>query len=374
MLYAGFIGSNIDPDSDVALRLERLRRLKVTVAYPFLLRVFYAFQGGALRRDDLLKSLDILEAFLIRRSICNMPTNQLRRMLPPVFDAAGGAGSGFIDGLCMQLGGKRCPDDAAFVAALVKEPLYSTAEKNARLRLILERLERLFEHKEPAELSGAQIEHVLPQTLTPEWEAELGDNPEEQWAQLVHTLGNLTLTKYNSELSNKPYEVKRKELQGSHFVLNHYFAQVPRWTPDAIRERARDLATRAVKIWGAVGVASKSTERPLRLAPVKVRFRGTEQGVLNWKDAFVKLLTQFDACAPGLLLRIASDHAVAFIATNADRFPRSKARIGEIYINTHASAAQLQEWCRKVAEIGNIGLSDYEFIMPADPSAGSTVS
>ena len=161
--------------------------------------------------------------------------------------------------------------------------------------MILERLERSFEHKEPAEPSGAQIEHVLPQTLTPEWETELGDDPEEQWSQLVHTLGNLTLTKYNPELSNKPYEVERKEFEGSHFVLNRYFAQVARWTPDAIRERGRVLAQRAVKIWGEVRVSSKSIEKPVKHAPVKVRFRDTEQAVLNWKDAFVKLLTQFDA-------------------------------------------------------------------------------
>src|SRR5947209_12902461 len=124
--------------------------MKVTVAYPFLLRVFDAPDAGSLSREQLLTTLDILEALLVRRSICNMPTNQLRRMLPPVFDAAGGAGPMFVDNIRKELGGKRCPDDAAFAAALAKEPLYSTAEKNARLRLILERIEQSFGHKEAA--------------------------------------------------------------------------------------------------------------------------------------------------------------------------------------------------------------------------------
>ena len=124
------------------------------MAYPFLLRVFDASAVGSITREHLLQTLDLLEAFVIRRSICNMPTNQLRRMLPPVFDAAGGAGPAFVDGLRKQLGGKRCPDDETFATALAKEPLYSTAEKNARLRLILERLEQSFKHKEPAEFSG----------------------------------------------------------------------------------------------------------------------------------------------------------------------------------------------------------------------------
>ena len=197
-------------NQEVAERLDRLRRLKLTVAHPFLLRVFDASDVGLLSHEQVLDTLDLLESFLVRRSICNMPSNQLRRMLPPVFDAAGGAGAAFIDGLRKQLGGKRCPDDVKFAAALATEPLYSTAEKNARLRLILERLERSFNHKEPAELSGAQIEHVMPQTLTPEWRRELGDELEDQSSQLLHTLGNLTLTKYNADMSNKPYKDKQQ--------------------------------------------------------------------------------------------------------------------------------------------------------------------
>lgn len=368
MLYARFVGAVTEADEEVSVRLERLRRLKFTVAYPFLLRVFEAFDVGSLKRDQVLATLDVLESFLVRRSICNMPTNQLRRMLPPVFDAAGGAGPRFIDGLRSQLGGKRCPGDETFAAALASEPLYSTAEKNARLRLLLERLERSFEHKEPAEPVGAQIEHVLPQTPTPEWEAELGDDPEEQWSQCLHTLGNLTLTKYNPELSNKPYAVKQKEFAASHFVLNEYFAHVTRWTPDAIRERGRLLARRALTIWREVGPPkSFDHEKGARLAPVGVRFRGVEQPASNWKDAFVKLLIQFDAFTPGLLARVAADKAMpGAIADNGERFRRSKAVIGKTYVNTHASAAQFQEWCRKIAEIGKIELNDYEFIMPDD--------
>ena len=374
MFYAKFIDPTREADQIVAESLDRLRRLKVTVAYPFLLRVFDASAVGSITRQHLLQSLEILEAFVLRRSICSMPTNQLRRMLPPVFDAAGGAGPAFVEGLRKQLGGTRCPDDQTFAIALAKESLYSTAEKNARLRLILERLEQSFKHKESAGFSGAQIEHVMPQTLTPEWTLELGDEKEEKWSQLVHSLGNLTLTKYNGELSNKPYEEKRKELLDSHYVLNSYFADVQRWSPDAIRERGRALALRAVEIWGDVGRPSipTETEKPSGLAPVKIRFRDNHQSVINWKDAFIKLLRIFDDSCPGLLLRIATEQSLhGVIALNGDRFRRSKVQIGDVYINTHASAAQLQDWCRKVAKIGGIGESEFKFIIPDDTSNGS---
>ena len=105
MFYSRFVNPDLEDDPAVAERLDRLRRLKVTVTYPFLLRVFDSFSTGTLDRNQLIQSLDILESFLIRRSVCNTPSNQLRRMLPPVFDAVGGASPSFTDGLREQLGG-----------------------------------------------------------------------------------------------------------------------------------------------------------------------------------------------------------------------------------------------------------------------------
>ncbi len=359
----------------MAERLDRLHRLKFTVAYPFLLRVFDASDAGLLGRDQLLETLDLLEAFLIRRSICNMPTNQLRRMLPPVFDAAGGAVPAFVEGLRKQLGGSRCPSDEVFAAALSTEPLYSTAERIVRLRLILERLDRSFNHKEPADFALAQIEHVMPQTLTAEWRLEIGEEPEEQWSQLLHTLGNLTLTRYNAEMSNRPYKEKREELVNSHFVLNRYFAEVERWSPDAIRARGLALAQRAIKVWSDVGRMPSTSEGKIQLSlpPAKIRFRDVSEPVVNWKDAFIKLLKHFEASNPGLLGRIAAEQSLhAVIDKNADRFRRSKAQIGDVYINTHASAAQLKDWCRKVAKIGAIELHDFEFVMSDDTSKAAS--
>ena len=373
MFYARFLDSTREPDDELAERLDRIRRLKVTVAYPFLLRVFDSFDARLLSREQVFETLDLLESLVIRRSICNIPSNQLRRMLPPVFDAAGGAGSAFVDGLRKQLGGKRCPDDETFAAALATERLYSTADKNTRLRLILERLERSFDHKEPADLSKATIEHVLPQTLTEAWQLELGDGALEHWTRLLHTLGNLTLTGYNPELSNQPYNVKRKLLIDSHIELNRQFVQVTRWSPDAILERGRVLAKRALMIWGDVGRVLNSNERTKRAKrpslppPVKIRFRVTLLPVISWKAAFLKMIEQFEASSPGLLRRIATEQTLdAFVAMNGDRFLRSKVQIGGVCINTHASAATFLSWCRRVAEIGGIGQDEFEFVMPDD--------
>ena len=376
LFYARFIESTGEPDNDIAERLDRIRRLKVTVSYPFLLRVFDAWDAGLLDRNQVIETLDIVESFVIRRSICNVPTNQLRRMFPPAFDATGGPGPTFVDGVRRQLAGQRCPDDKAFFTALSSEPLYSTADKNARLRLILERIEGSFAHKEPASLSLASIEHVLPQTLTPAWREAIGDGADEIAAGFVHTLGNLTLTAYNAELSNQPFSVKRKELTASHFVLNDYFQEIDDWTPTHIRMRSEALAKLALEIWPDVGRLPGSEEREQRtiLRPVAVRYQGTEVPVKNWRDGFIKLLKLFEANQPGLFREIATkDSMFAVISTDPERFRRAKTQIGSAYINTHASAAQLRDWCRKIAELGGISEAEFEFVGASEDLPGNTL-
>src|SRR5207237_100919 len=134
----------------------------------------------------------------------------------------------------------------------------------------------------------------------------------------------------------KAYKDKQKALAGSHFVLNTYFAEIDRWSPDAIRARGRKLAQLALAIWHDVGRTSNLVENKKQSSPppVKIRFRATEQSVINWKDAFIKLLKQFDASSPGLLLSIATERTLhAVISMIEDQFPRSRVKIGDVYIN-----------------------------------------
>jgi len=217
-------------------------------------------------------------------------------------------------------------------------------------------------------LAAATIEHVLPQTITEEWEAELGPDAREQWERLLHSLGNLTLSGYNTELSNQPYSAKRVSLANSHYELNRYFARIERWSADAIRERAMSLACRAVRIWPDVGrsPSQTATKRGPVQRPVAVRFRGVTHQVNSWKDGFVKLLELFEAEQPGLLSRIAAERRLAsIISLDEEQFRALTAQFGDVHVSTYASAATLQGWCKRVAWLGNIEERDYEFSSPA---------
>lgn len=371
MYYARFVNPiKYESDTAISESLGRLRVIEATVAYPLLLRVFDSVHRGSLTQAQLIDVLNILEAFLIRRSVCGYPSNQLRKILPPIFDAVGGAGESFVRGVREQLGGKRCPDDKSFAEALLFQPLYATAKRGTRLRIMLERLEQSFEHKEPAELSKAQIEHIMPQTLTPDWMAELGSDAREQHARLLHTIGNLTLTCYNPDLSNRPYGEKRALLKSSHFELNRYFDQVENWTPAAIMERGKSIADRALTIWpdvGRDGLALADTVIGAQ-KPVAVRFQGQTHPITTWKEGTVKLIEMFEAAQPGILASIVSKGELSTeLSSDSKRFPRSNVVVGGVYFNTHASVIELKRRLRKIAERLGVSEADYTFIFGSNP-------
>jgi hypothetical protein len=116
-------------------------------------------------------------------------------------------------------------------------------------RHILVSLEGSFGHREAATLTGATIEHVLPQTITDAWRAELGPDHAAAHGELTDTLGNLTLSAYNAELGNLPFADKKPRFAASHIELNRWICGQERWRRAEIEERARMLVNRALGLW-----------------------------------------------------------------------------------------------------------------------------
>ena len=150
--------------------------------------------------------------------------------------------------LSQPTGRRRWPNDKEFRDGLVTYQLYEGSRSEQR-RLIIETFEQDYEHKEPAELKGLTVEHIMPQDLTDEWRAALGSDANAIHARLLHTLGNLTLTGYNPELSNRPFNEKRRLFQDSNLAMNRNIAEDTEWGPEQIRSRAERLTERAIEIW-----------------------------------------------------------------------------------------------------------------------------
>jgi hypothetical protein len=246
--YAKLLNPTQEPSRHIADRIARLNRVEATTAYPFLLSVYRDYESGIISECEFSEVLDVLECFLIRRFVCNIPTNSLTLIFIQLYAQAKAIGP-LTEGVKAVLKDKNFPRDGEFREKFVTFKLYGGGDRTLKAKLMLERLEQSFGHKEVAELASLTIEHVMPQTLTEWWKQQLGADWEGVHDTLVNTVGNLTLTGYNPELSNADFPAKKSILQRSHVELNRYFADLNSWGEGAILQRGEALADQALSIW-----------------------------------------------------------------------------------------------------------------------------
>ncbi|WP_328335511.1 MULTISPECIES: GmrSD restriction endonuclease domain-containing protein [unclassified Streptomyces] len=265
-----------EPDPLVRGHLKRLHNWQAVVTYPALMLILDRRDQGDVDSAEAAQALSYVESFLVRRTICRVPTNNLNRIFQSV-PAQLPQDVGVADGLHQLLSAENrlWPDDEELREKIRTAPFYQYGRPNQR-RLVLQRLEESYDHPEPVDFASAQltIEHVMPQSPGDEWmrmlddDATQGESAEDLHARLQHTLGNLTLTGVNSELSNHPFERKQGLLEGSHLEMNRRIAATERWGVKEILARAGDLTDRAIRMWPAplAGVGRAERSRDWRLA------------------------------------------------------------------------------------------------------------
>lgn len=240
-----------EPRPDLRRRFDDLRELEVDTSYPFLLGVYRDVERGVIDVDAFATVLDMVESYVFRRAVCDIPTNTLNRTFATLHGMIDQ--HDYIQSLASQLyrmGGTRVfPDDATFIGALARRNVYLFRRSNYLLR-------KLENHgrKEPVDVRQFSIEHVMPQNpdLPQWWREEIGTEWEDVHETRLHTLGNLTLTGYNSELSDRPFAEKQSTAGGfrdSPLRLNRTLAQLTRWNAEAMDRRGRELAVEAARIW-----------------------------------------------------------------------------------------------------------------------------
>ncbi|TVQ60152.1 MAG: DUF262 domain-containing protein, partial [Spirulina sp. DLM2.Bin59] len=247
-----------ETDHDLANAFQDLRELKVEVAYPFLLELYHDYQNGILSREHFLKAVRLIESYVFRRAVCAIPTNSLNK----TFANFGRSLKKdryleSIEAYFLWLPSyRRFPMDEEFKREIKGRDLYKFPRRSYWLR----RMEN-HERKERVLVDEYTIEHILPQNenLSKAWQEALGSEWQRIQETWLHTLGNLTLTGYNSEYSDRPFPEKRDMRGGfkeSPLRLNEGLGQVEVWNEAAIQARAEQLANRAVMVWKAPQVAA----------------------------------------------------------------------------------------------------------------------
>lgn len=240
-------------DDELKLYWQEFKKLDSHVVYPFLLKLCDDYSRQILIKEDFKKILQVVISYLWRRAICEIPTNSLSKTFATLYQAVDKEDyvNSIIKAFVFKSSYKRFPSDYE-----VREKLQTKDIYHFRLRkYLLEVLENYY-HKEPIDLNTANytIEHIMPQNIEHNlsWQQMLGEDWQEVHSLYLHTLGNLTITGYNAEMSNKSFVEKVNGESGfkhSHLKLNESIAQCDVWNKKAIQRRTNILTDIILKIW-----------------------------------------------------------------------------------------------------------------------------
>ncbi|EKU37484.1 MULTISPECIES: DUF262 domain-containing protein [Acinetobacter] len=244
--------------------LVRLSQLEFTVIFPVVLAILKRWNEKNLTDQEVTELLRVTEIFLFRRLIVGLATNALSKIFATLDkDVTKKAQSSQLASyaeiykyvLLNKEESSRFPNDEEFEQALFSRNIYAMSSKNkAYLFSFLENEESKEQINVIERIKDGTytIEHIMPQTLSPVWQKELGEKSQQIHEQWLHTLPNLTLTGYNSKYSNRPFKDKLDVENGfkdSNLRLNHYVRECLKWTEDELVERQSRLSKKSLKLW-----------------------------------------------------------------------------------------------------------------------------
>ena len=353
-------------DTDLKKLYEDIIDLRMEVSYPFLLKIHHDCVEGRITSEELKKILRLCISYVLRRAICEIPTNSMNKTFATLKnyirpdDYLNSVKAFFV----MQDTYKEFPDNDTFEGAFVRRDIYNMRVRN----YILSRLEN-FENKAPITIENYTIEHIMPQNkkLSFEWQAELGAEWQEVQKKYLHTIGNLTLTAYNSEMSDRPF-LEKMDMPGgfkeSALRLNKYVVLQNKWNEKHIQERANELAKKAESIWPYPILTAAE------LTPYQVEEKTVQKYSLETYDvnAFTRILFEsLDKRIMNLSPAVKKEYKKLYVAYKLDTnfvdivFQKQRLRIS---INMKFSEINDPNGiCKDITGLGRWGNGDVELFM-----------
>lgn len=230
---------------------NEIKGLQMEVVYPFLLKVYSDYNQAIISLNLFSEIGKLCVSYILRRAICGIPTNSLNKTFATLKNIIKieDYENSFKAALILMESYKAFPTDTEFSTAMSVKDIY-----NMRLRnYILGKIES-FQNKSPIIVTNYTIEHIMPQNskLSKEWQDELGPNWQEVQKKYLHTLGNLTLTAYNSEMSDRLF-IEKLNMEGgfkeSGLRINSFLIEKTTWNEQLIQERAAILIALCKQIW-----------------------------------------------------------------------------------------------------------------------------
>ncbi|MBI5740171.1 MAG: DUF262 domain-containing protein [Nitrospirae bacterium] len=364
--YQRLLYPELEPEEDLQKYFRRLNRIEVTTAYPLLLNFYGNYSANKMSKADFITILKTLENYLIRRFVCNVPTNQLNKIFPAVYPLlVTKHQDNHAEGVKEILQGRGYPKDAEFYTRFRETKFYGAGDRLIKTKLILETIEEGFAHKEAAPFDNLTIEHVMPQTLSVWWQNHIGEDWEETHELFLHTIGNLTLTAYNTEMSNDDFTTKKKTYNDSHLELNKYFSSISSWTRAEIERRAEALAKRALEIWNYFGqenTATSDLKEVTGTSPSGLKILGQQFQVQTWRDVLEQTLNTVADLEPDKFEVIAQNFP-RYLGKEKNKFRAVRQLQNGFFIEVNLSAQSIQKFCSQAMETIELTSDDWRVII-----------
>lgn len=190
------------------------------------------------------------------------------------------------------------------------------------------------------------------QTLSEWWQNHLGENWEETHELYLHTIGNLTLTAYNTQLSNDDFNTKKDTYSESHLELNKYFSSISSWTRTEIDARSETLTKQALQIWSYFGQENFSPsdlKEVTGTTPTALKILGQQFPVRSWRDVLEQTLNTIADLEPGKFDVIAHNFP-SYLGKEKHKFRAIRQLQNGYFVEVNLSAQIIQKFCYQAME------------------------
>lgn len=356
-----------DKDKDLNKLWKELKELDVNVSYPFFMSVYNDYDNRKIPKEEFITIIKITISYIVRRAVCEIPTNSLNKTFATLYSKVNK--EKYITSILAEYASKNYyrvfPTDDEFKEKFITKSIYNLRIKN----YILESLENQ-NHKEPISIAESKytIEHIMPQNpeLNNEWKRMLGDNWKEIQKTYLHTLGNLTLTGYNSELSDKDFKTKQNMEGGfknSHLALNFGLGELDKWDAEEIINRSKMLAEQAVTIWEYPNVSKAHIEEHIKRGTIEKKYTGIDH-YQTMLPEIEEVYREIDRKILNIDNMIRKEYKKDYIAykvdTNFIDIQPLKGHL-KLWINMNFNDINdPQKICKDVTELGHVGNGNAE--------------
>jgi len=269
-IYHAFIEDSSLFNHDISELLHAFRYLEQTTIYPFLFKIFIDYQNGIVDGDEIRKILRFFLNYHIKRIVVGSSSASFRGLYINLYNRIFKLQKNkerYYDSIATFMGELKTkdevPSDLQFMKNLQSIEIY---KQRKLVKYLLATIEN-YDSNEHLVTEKLTVEHIMPQVLQSAWIRMLGSDFERIHEEHLHTLGNLSITGYNSTMGNKSFPEKKRTLieKSKANSLNSDVIDKDIWSKDEIKARSKRLAESILKIFRV----PKYSKRGLRFERVE---------------------------------------------------------------------------------------------------------